>query len=119
MPVRCVVFDADDTLWDFTTAMVQGLQLAIEAAQDSGPAATSTLSVEDLIARLNRLYADDLLAAPRPGAPIASLRPRSFTLALADLGIDDPDLVEHMGAVYFRAPPRQPAPVPRERRRPR
>jgi HAD superfamily hydrolase (TIGR01509 family) len=100
MPVRCVVFDADDTLWDFTTAMVQGLQLAIEAAQDSGPAATSTLSVEDLIARFDRLYADHV-AAPRPGAPIASLRPRSFALALADLGIDDPDLVEHMGAVYF------------------
>ena len=104
MPVRCVVFDADDTLWDFTTAMVQGLQLAIEAAQDSGPAATSTLSVEDLIARFDRLYADHV-AAPRPGAPIASLRPRSFALALADLGIDDPDLVsrtrKQMAAMIF------------------
>ncbi|MGN6693076.1 MAG: HAD-IA family hydrolase [Aquihabitans sp.] len=100
MPVRCVAFDADDTLWDFTTAMGRGLELAIAAARATGPAATEGLSVEDLIARFDALYADHV-ADPRPGRPIASLRPASFALALADLGIDDPALVERMADAYF------------------
>jgi HAD superfamily hydrolase (TIGR01509 family) len=100
MPVRCVVFDADDTLWDFTTAMREALVLAIEAAQAAGPSAARGLSLEDLVARFDLLYAEHV-ATPRPGVPIASLRPRSFALALADLGVDDAELVEHMAAVYF------------------
>jgi len=100
MPVRCVAFDADDTLWDFTTAMAQGLALAIEAARSSGPAETAGLSVDDLIARFDALYAVHA-ADPRPGRPIASLRPESFSLALADLGVDDPALVERMADAYF------------------
>ncbi len=100
MPVRCVAFDADDTLWDFTTAMGQALELAVEAARTSGPAAASGLRIDDLVARFDVLYAEHV-ATPRPGAPIASLRARSFAGALRDLGVDDPSLVEHMAEVYF------------------
>jgi HAD superfamily hydrolase (TIGR01509 family) len=100
MPVRCVAFDADDTLWDFTAAMAQGLALAIEAAQAAGPSATAGLRVDDLIARFDALYAVHA-ASPRPGRPIASLRPESFELALADLGVVDADLVERMSDAYF------------------
>ena len=100
MPVRCVAFDADDTLWDFTTAMGRGLALAIDTARSTGPDAASALTVEDLIARFDALYVDHV-ADPRPGRPIADLRPHSFALALADLGVDDPALVERMAATYF------------------
>lgn len=100
MPVRCVVFDADDTLWDFSTAMRQGLALAVEVARSTGPAATRDLRVEDLVERFDRLHAEHV-AVPRPGMPIASLRPRSFELALADLGVVDPELVQRMAATYF------------------
>ena len=31
VPVRCVAFDADDTLWDFTTAMWEALDRALQA----------------------------------------------------------------------------------------
>ena len=100
MPVRCVAFDADDTLWDFTTAMAQGLALAVAAAQDRGPDATTSLSTEDLIARFDALHAAHVAEA-KPSRPIATLRNESFALALADLGVDDPALVEHMAEVYF------------------
>jgi HAD superfamily hydrolase (TIGR01509 family) len=100
MPVRCVAFDADDTLWDFTTTMGEALVLAIERAQAIGPPETARLEVDDLVARFDALYADHV-AADRPGVPIASLRPRSFHLALDDLGIADPALVDAMADVYF------------------
>lgn len=100
MPVRCVAFDADDTLWDFTTAMGRGLALAVEAARSFGPAAAARLDVDDLIARFDALHADHV-ADPKPGRPIASLRPESFSLALADLGVDDPALVARMAEIYF------------------
>jgi HAD superfamily hydrolase (TIGR01509 family) len=100
MPVRCVAFDADDTLWDFTTAMRQGLALAIEAAQASRPAELASLSEADLVARFDQLYAEHV-AQPRPGRHIGALRDESFASALADLGVDDPALVEQMAAVYF------------------
>jgi HAD superfamily hydrolase (TIGR01509 family) len=100
MPVRCVAFDADDTLWDFTAAMRRALALAIEAAQAARPAELGGLSVEELIARFDLLYADHV-AQPRPGRHIAALRTESFAQALTDLGVDDPGLVEAMAAVYF------------------
>ena len=100
MPVRCVAFDADDTLWDFTTAMGQALVLAVEAGQAAGPPAASGLRTDDLVARFDRLYADHV-AQPRPGRHIGSLRNDSFAAALADLGVHDPALVEHMAATYF------------------
>jgi HAD superfamily hydrolase (TIGR01509 family) len=58
------------------------------------------LDVEDLIARFDVLYAAHV-ADPRPGRHIGTLRNESFALALADLGVDDPALVEHMASVYF------------------
>jgi 2-haloalkanoic acid dehalogenase type II len=100
MPVRCVAFDADDTLWDFTTAMTQGLALAIEAAQAAGPPEAAGLAVDDLIARFDALHVVHA-AQPRPGRSIADLRPESFALALAELSIDDPALVAHMADAYF------------------
>lgn len=100
MPVRCVAFDADDTLWDFTSAMSQGLALAIEAACSIGPAEASGLAVDDLIARFDALYAVHV-ADPKPGRHIGMLRNDSFAAALGDLGIDDPALVQHMADTYF------------------
>lgn len=100
MPVRCVAFDADDTLWDFTTTMRQALALAIDAAHATGPPATRGLTVDDLVHRFDALYVDHA-ASTKPGIHIASLRPRSFALALSDLGIDDPALVERMAETYF------------------
>ncbi|MCU1371213.1 MAG: putative methyltransferase [Ilumatobacteraceae bacterium] len=100
MPVRCVAFDADDTLWDFTTAMAGGLALAIEAAEATGRVEAGALGAADLIGRFDVLYAAHV-AAPRPGRHIGTLRNESFAQALADLGVDDPDLVARMAAVYF------------------
>ncbi len=48
MPVRCVAFDADDTLWDFTGAMRRGLALALEVLAEVHPAVAAALDLPAL-----------------------------------------------------------------------
>lgn len=99
MPVRCVAFDADDTLWDFTTAMWEALEVALAAGRAVRPAAVSGLTAEALQGLRDRL-ADEAEAS---GARhrLAQIRHRSFSLALEQAGHADPELAEIMAAAYF------------------
>ncbi len=100
MPVRCVAFDADDTLWDFRTAMSEALVLAIEVVRADRPDVAAAIDVDELILRWEELY-QAYVADPPPGGRISTLRPRSFEVVLAAVGVTDPDLVERMTAAYF------------------
>ncbi len=100
MPVRCVAFDADDTLWDFTAVMEEAIDLAIGVARDRRPEVAERLRRVDLTACWDRLH-DDLIGGRLPSVRLDELRPRSFAAALAELGVDDPALVEAMTATYF------------------
>jgi len=99
MPVRCVAFDADDTLWDFTTAMHEAVDLAIETVRGTRPEVADRLRRDDLVARWDLLH-EAYIADRPPGSRIAELRARSFALALADLGVDDEPLVQEMSEAY-------------------
>lgn len=109
MPVRCVVFDADDTLWDFTTAMRGGLDRAVEVALAARPDLSGRLTAEAMEARWADIY-EQHKAAPQPGVRLGDLRGRSIASVLADLrqpaeGVADATaddvVVEAMTSAYF------------------
>ncbi|CAN5686917.1 hypothetical protein BH10ACT1_BH10ACT1_01860 [soil metagenome] len=100
VPVRCVAFDADDTLWDFRTTMLQSVQQAIDLVAAERPSVAAVLSVDGLVDRWEELYAVFVAERP-PGVRIDALRADSFRRALADLDVVDDGLVERMAAAYF------------------
>ena len=95
MPVRCVAFDADDTLWDFTGAMRRGLALALEVLAEVHPAVAAALDLPALEAAWDDAYAA-YVADPRPNDRVDDLRPRSFATVLAAHGVVDADLVREV-----------------------
>ncbi len=100
MPVRCVAFDADDTLWDFTGAMRRGLALALEVLAEVHPAVAAALDLPALEAAWDDAYAA-YVADPRPNDRVDDLRPRSFATVLAAHGVVDADLVDRMATRYY------------------
>ena len=100
MVVRCVAFDADDTLWDFVTAMRGGIDQAVAVVADRRLDLADRLRAVDLIDRWQRLY-DAAPAVRPPGERLARLRHRSFASALADHDVHDDDLVDAMTEAYF------------------
>jgi HAD superfamily hydrolase (TIGR01509 family) len=98
--IRAVAFDADDTVWEFTAAMQEGVRRAVAVAERKRTELAGRLVAIELIERFHALhvsYVDGSL----PGVRIGELRSRSFADALADLDVDDLDLVEQMTAAYF------------------
>jgi HAD superfamily hydrolase (TIGR01509 family) len=99
MAVRCVAFDADDTLWDFSAAMWEGLRLALGAARANRPEAVAGLTPEGLQGLRDRL-ADEATASGRR-TRLAEVRRRSFEVALEEAGMADPGLAAIMSGAYF------------------
>ncbi|MCU1498901.1 MAG: putative methyltransferase [Acidimicrobiales bacterium] len=101
MPVRCVSFDADDTLWDFTAAMWAGLDIALAAGRAVDPEAVSRLTAEELHGLRDRL-ADEAEASGERHR-LAEIRRRSFVLALEGTGraADASATADVMADAYF------------------
>ncbi len=102
MPVRCVAFDADDTLWDFTAAMWTGLGLAIEAGRARHPDLLAVITADELQGLRDRLA--DAAEASGERHRLADIRRRSFTVALEQAGAAPTDVAEVsavMAATYF------------------
>ncbi len=103
MPIRCVAFDADDTLWDFTAAMRGGLARAIEVSMGHDACAAAPPTPEELVAAFEARYAAHL-GRTGPGEHISACRVGSFDDVVAARGIDaaarDP-LVASMAEAYF------------------
>lgn len=101
MGIRCVAFDADDTLWDFTTVMWEGLHLAIEAGRRQSPETVAHLTVEQLHGIRDRLVAE-ARAAGDTRTKLSTFRRRSFAEALASSpGPGRTDVAEAMAEAYF------------------
>ena len=100
MPVRCVAFDADDTLWDFTAAMWTGLSLAIEAGRAHRPDLVASISADQLQGLRDRLA--DEAEASGVRHRLAEIRRRSFEIALEQAGAE-PVEIEHVAAAMSEA----------------
>lgn len=95
-----MAFDADDTLWDFTSAMHEGIRLAVGVVAARCPQVADRLDPAHLVARWDRLH-NELVGGRLPGMRIDELRGQSFAEVLAELGVDDPALADEMAAAYF------------------
>ena len=98
MSIRAVTFDADGTLWDFTTAMWGGLIAAVDAFESARPDLRGRLHASDLQAVRDRL-AEKI---DHRTETLSALRRRSFRVALEELGVSDAPLVEELATCYFR-----------------
>jgi HAD superfamily hydrolase (TIGR01509 family) len=99
--IRCVAFDADDTLWDFTTAMWEGLELALAAGRAVDPGAVAGLTAEGLQGLRDRLAAETR-AAGDTRTRLSDIRRRSFAVALEQAGRPAPSVAAAMAEAYFR-----------------
>ena len=110
VPVRCVAFDADDTLWDFTTAMWEALDRALTAGRALRPDRVAGLTAEGLQGLRDRLaddhHADDHQAVSHRPVKLSEVRRRSFAVALEEQGTPDPELAMVMADAYFAQRPR-------------
>jgi len=99
VPVRCVAFDADDTLWDFTASMWEGLRLAIAAVRTARPHLDLGLTPETLQGLRDHLA--DHAEASGERHRLSDIRRRSFAVALEGTGHRDPALAQLMAEAYF------------------
>ncbi len=100
MPVRCVAFDADDALWDFTAVMWESLDLALAAGRSIRPDAVAGLTKERLAAVRDRLVVEERAGTDRH-VRLSDVRRRSFAVALEENGTADVELADAMADAYF------------------
>ncbi len=96
--ITAVLFDADDTLWDFETSMRAALAATLEELWTSHPGRrAASLTVEQLI--LTR----DQVAADLEGRvlDLAVIRLAAFERSLEEAGIEEAGLSDEMAATYF------------------
>lgn len=99
MAVRAIAFDADDTLWDFTRAQWEALDLALAAGRAIDANAVAGLTTEVLQGLRDRL-ADEAEATGEPPT-LSGVRRRSFAVALEEQGTADAALATAMADAYF------------------
>lgn len=96
--IEVVLFDADDTLWDFHGAMRAALHAMLEELWITYPGRESaSLTVDRLIEIRNRV-AQELSGRVMD---LAVVRLASFERALEEAGIDEEGLAVELGASYF------------------
>ena len=94
--IEAVVFDIDQTLWDFHTLRRAGLTACLALFRERYPRETpSGWTIDDLQQRF------DEIEASSTGASLASIRHRSLAAAAADVAPDDKELPTELGNVYF------------------
>lgn len=94
MPVRAVTFDADDTLWDFSTVAIEASHILIERlrrTRDGFPA-----GVDDLVATHRRV-----VEGSEPGTPYVVMRRRAIEVFVAENVGEDPDLADELTEMFF------------------
>ena len=98
-----MVFDADDTLWDFSRTMWEALDRAIAAGREVAPEIAGTFDAFALQALRDELA--DQAEAAGTGERLADLRRRSFEVAVTSTDPADPErrqgVVEAMTDAYF------------------
>ena len=98
-----MAFDADDTLWDFTSAMRRGLISASEAADLPDLDLSNPITTTELVEAFDRRYLEHL-ANLGPGKHISTVRTGSFDDVLLARGVPEPQrqkVVEATTRAYF------------------
>ncbi len=96
--ISLVLFDADDTLWDFHGSMRAALHAMLEELWTAFPGRdAASLTVDRMIAIRNRV-ADELAGRVMD---LAVVRLESFQRALEEVGIEEEGLAAELGASYF------------------
>jgi len=93
------VFDADDTLWDFTSVMWGALHEAIRVLVDAHPEVADRVDAAALVALRDRLADEAETSGER--ITLADVRRRSFDVCVRDLGIGDQTTSWSMAEAYF------------------
>ncbi len=94
MPVRVVTFDADDTLWDFSSVVPGANTAVVDHLRRLDPDFGGT--VEDLV-ETRRLVGEE---SPH-GTPFPLIRHRTIERFVAGWAEPDPGLVTELTAVFF------------------
>ncbi len=94
MPIRAVTFDADDTLWDFTTVATAATGRVVERFHEVRPGTKAT--PEALIAARKAIPAE----VP-PGTPFPVIRRLAIARFVADHGGEDEDLADELTDLFF------------------
>jgi len=95
--IRTVVFDGDQTLWDFETARQEALTIVC----DEIIRATGASSVEVSPARLQQLWQE--INAEHTGWRFEAMRRESFRRLLLDIEVRDAPLADTFTDCYFSA----------------
>ncbi|MEM8902906.1 MAG: HAD family hydrolase [Actinomycetota bacterium] len=96
--IEMVVFDADQTLWDFRRGMRRSLANRVVDLQQRFPTEAAELDVEALVEHRRRV------ADEHPGAiSMADVRRFAFGFTVASIGVEDPDgsLVDWLCERFF------------------
>jgi putative hydrolase of the HAD superfamily len=94
MPISAVLFDADDTLWDFQLAARLVTRRVLDGRVSRYPE-LATLDVEDVMAirrELGRTAGQD---------DVVALRRETFRLALDTVGVQDVELTERLTSEFL------------------
>jgi len=94
--IQAVVFDIDQTLWDFHSLRRAALAACLELIQHrSSERHVKAWTIDDLQARF------DLIEAVTSGQQLASVRTRSLQEAADEAAPDDPTLGRELSDLYF------------------
>ena len=96
--VRGIIFDGDDTLWDFAPSMRGALQLSLEELWSRRPETVGGgMDIEQMMAIRNNVAAE---LAGRVD-DLAVVRVAAFERTLEVLGVSNPALAAEIAASYF------------------
>lgn len=96
--IEAVLFDADDTLWDYSSAMRAALHATLEELWSSHPGrASANLTVERMIAIRDRV-AEELADRVHD---MRTIRLAAFERALDEVGLGEEGLASDLLALYF------------------
>lgn len=96
--VRGIIFDGDDTLWEFAPSMRGALELTLEELWSRRPETVGRgMSVDQMMA-IRDMVADELSGRVHD---LAVVRVAAFERTLEVLGVDDLELAAEISASYF------------------
>ena len=93
MPVRAVTFDADDTLWDFTTVAGEASKVVVDRLRERHP---HEVDVDDLVATHRGVVAES-----PPGSSHVENRRQAIRRFVTEQVGDDTALADELIEVYF------------------
>jgi putative hydrolase of the HAD superfamily len=97
-PIRVVTFDADDTLWDFTSVMRRSLGYALEQIAIWHPKEAQSLSVSALAEIRNGVAAEP----ESESRTLEEIRHLAFVRTLERIGVPDAKRAAELNDLYLR-----------------